>query len=183
MSGSHRQHVLPLMLLAWLLFLVFCPASVCPQGPEAPAPVPSPGNISDWESQKNEIEDLIARYNGCTWNKTTGYSYRDVYITLKNGTLTLYEYLKDEYYCYVTSRVCFNQQELWRVSVKGYDTVLTDGHGNKVFRIIINRDGKMVTIYDVDSSSGKEYVSETFVRSFCPDISGGKKDHPVNGLP
>ncbi len=128
----------------------------------------SVANTSDGESQKNEIENFFVQFNGCAWYKTPGDGSRDIYLELKDRTLTFYEYLKDEGYCYIVLKSCFTQEEIWQMKVAGYDTTLTDRRGN-AYRIVIDRNGKTITISEIASPGGKEYITGTFVRLFCSE--------------
>jgi hypothetical protein len=168
MPDIQKQYLFFVALLACLFCLVSLPVSVYSQNLQSATPPPSSGNTSDGTSQKNKIEDFLAQFSGCAWYRTPGDSSRDVYLELKDGTLILYEYLKDEGYCYRTSRTCFIQEKLWQVKVTGYDTTLTDRRRN-VYRVVINRDGKTITIQSMDNTGGKEYVIGTFVKLFCSD--------------
>ena len=165
MPDIQKQYMFFVALLACLICFVSLPVSVWSQNLQSPASPPSSGK-SDGASQKNEIEDFFAQFNGCAWYKTPDDSSRDVYLELKDRTLILYEYLKDEGYCYRTSSTCFTQKKLWQMKVTGYDTTLTDRHSN-VYRVVINRNGKTIVIHNVGKTDSREDVVGTFVKVFC----------------
>jgi hypothetical protein len=168
MFDIQRQYLFFVALLAYLLCLVFLPASVCSQNLQSATPPLSSGSVSDGTYQKNEIESFLAKFNGCAWQRVPNNPSRDVYLELKDKTLILYEYIKDKYYCYFTSSICFTQVELLRIKVEGYDTMLTDQYGN-VYQVVINRNGETITIHGKDNTGGREYIIGTFVKHFCSD--------------
>jgi hypothetical protein len=168
MPDIQRQCLFFFGLLAYLFCFVSFPVSVYPQNLQSTVPPSLYGNTSDGASQKNEIESLLAKFNGCAWYKTPGDPSRDIYLELKDRTLILFEYFKDGYYCSFIFRICFAQEELWRVKVTGYDMTFTDQHGN-TYRIVINRDGKTITIQSIGSTGDWEYIIGTFVKLFCSE--------------
>lgn len=167
MLHTRRQYLFCASLLAYLLCLVSLPVSVCSQDLEPAPPPPSSGNAPGGASQEDEIVCFLAQFNGCAWYRTPNDPYRDVYLELKDGTLILYEYLKDPSYCATTFSNCFTQEELWRMKVTGYDTVLPDRPGN-AYRVVMNRNGKTITMHGVDNA-GRDYVIGIFVRIFCSE--------------
>ncbi len=167
MPGVQRQFLIFAALLACLLSLAFLPACLCSQELHSP-PAPLYGDAPDGGSQENEIAHFLARFNGCAWYKTPGNPYADVYLELKDGTLILYEYLKNESYCSTTFSTCFTQHEIWRTKVTGWDMILPDRPGN-VYRIVLGRNGETITLHGVDNA-GRDYVMGIFVRYFCSAV-------------
>jgi hypothetical protein len=168
MHDFQRQYPFFVAFLAFSLCLVSLPLSVCSQNLQSASPPPLSSNTSDGTSQKNEIEDLFAGFNGCVWYRTPNDSSRDVYLDLKDRTLILYKYLKDQNYCFITSSICYAQDEVWRMTVTGYDTTMTDQRGN-IYRIVINRNGDRITIHGTYNTGIGEYIIGTFVKLFCSD--------------
>jgi hypothetical protein len=168
MFDIQRQYLFLFVLLTCLLCFVSLPVSVCSQNLQSAPPPPSSGNASDGTYQKNEFEGFLAQFNGCAWYRIPNDTSRDVYLELRDRKLILYEYLKDNYYCYITFRVCFTQLELWRIKVAGYDTNLTDQQGN-VYRVFIDRNGETITIQGTDNVGDRGYAMGTFVKTFCSD--------------
>lgn len=165
MMNIQRQHLIFAALLACLLYLVSLPAYLCSQDIQ-PAPLPPlSGAAPDGALQENEIAHFLARFNGCAWYKTPNDPYRDVYLELKDVTLILYEYLKNESYCSITFSTCFTQHEIWRTKVTGWDMILPDRPGN-AYRIVMDRIGRTITIHGVDNA-GRDYIMGIFVRLFC----------------
>jgi len=164
MPGVQKQYLIFAALLACLLSLVLLPAYLCSQELH-PLPAPLYGNAPDGGLQENEIAHFLARFNGCAWYKTPGNPYADVYLELKDGTLILYEYLKNESYCSTIFSTCFTQHEIWRTKVTGWDMILPDRPGN-VYRIVLGRNGGTITMHGVDNA-GRDYVIGTFVKLFC----------------
>jgi hypothetical protein len=168
MPHIQRQYLFFAALFAYLICLASFPASLYSQDLQSPPGPHLSGSISDGASQKNEIEVFFAQFNGCAWYRTPGDSVRDVYFELKDGTLILYEYLKNQSYCYITSTTCFTQEELWRMKVTGYDNTFTDRRGN-AYRVVINRDGKTITTDGSGKTVDSDYAIGTFVKIFCSD--------------
>jgi hypothetical protein len=166
MHNIQKQYLFFFALLVCLLCLFSLPVSVCSQNLQSVTPPPSSDNTSDETSQKNGIDGFFAQFNGCAWYRIPNDPSHDMYLELKDRTLTLYEYLKDQFYCLITSRICFAQLELWKMKVTGYETMLSDGHGN-TYRVVVNRNGETITIHGIDKASGREYLIDTFVKYFC----------------
>lgn len=159
--------------LACVLCLAVFPVSVRPQNilPEEARPSipsPPPDGMSRGKPQDPGIESFLTRFNGCSWYKSPSNPTRDVYLELRDGTLTLYEYLKDQFYCYSSFRACFSQEELWRARVTGYSNFLTDTQGNP-YIVVINPNGQTIEVQDIENTSGKQYATSIFVRLRCPD--------------
>jgi len=119
-------------------------------------------------SQKDTIEDFFGRYDGCSWFKQPHDRDCDISLELKDRTLILYRYIKDEEYCRFTSTICFTNWELLRLAVTGYETVSKDGQGNE-FRVVIDRNGETITVNGKDNLGFRENVTGTFIRLFCSE--------------
>mgnify|MGYP000862526179 CR=1 FL=1 len=167
MSGVRRQYLFFVALFAYSLSLVSLPSPLCSQDIQPPSP-PLYGSEHSGGQQEDDMARFFSQFNGCAWYKTPNDPYRDVYLELRNGALTVYEYLKSELYCSFTLRNCFVQEELWRMKVAGYDTVLPDRPGN-VYRIVLDKNGETITLHGVDNA-GRDYVMGIFVRYFCSAI-------------
>lgn len=165
MPDVQRQYLIFVALLACLFALVSLPAYLCSQDIQSPPLPPLSGAAPGGAYQKNEIAHFLARFNGCAWYKTPGNPYADVYLELKDGTLILYEYLKNESYCSTTFSTCFTQHEIWRTKVTGWDMILPDRPGN-VYRIVMDRNGETIAMHGVDNA-GRDYMMGIFVRLFC----------------
>lgn len=162
-----KRFILFLAVLCYLFCFFSLPEPAASRNLQPPTPASS-DDTYDGQSQQNEIEDFFVRFNGCSWARTPGDPFRDVYFELKGRTLVLYEYIKDEFYCQITFSICFAQQELWRMEVTGYDNAMTDRHGNR-FRVVIGRNGETITMYGMEGASGREDVIGTFVKFFCSE--------------
>ncbi|HBE44752.1 MAG TPA: hypothetical protein DDW17_04675 [Deltaproteobacteria bacterium] len=166
MNNIKRNYLLLGVVLVCLLCIVSFPVSAFSQDLKSSTPSTSSGNTSEGISQKNDLEDFFARYNGCSWLRMPFDPSCDIFLELSNRKLILYRYLKDEGYCWITSTICFSNSELLRIEVTGYEIVSTDQNGNE-FRVVISRDGGTITIHGKDNLGFMENVIGTFVKLFC----------------
>ncbi|MCX5805441.1 MAG: hypothetical protein NT010_05135 [Proteobacteria bacterium] len=168
MLNIQRQCLFSVAMLACLLCLFFLPVSVCSQNIQSATPPPSSGNTSDGASQKNEIDGFFAKFNGCAWYRIPYDPSLDMYLELKDRTLILYEYLKDQFCCLITSSICFTQTELWKMKATGYETMLFDGRGNFLPGCYKQERGND---HNTRHRQGQQQgiLIDTFVKYFCSD--------------